>query len=98
MMAEQFYPFYVCTAVRRFFFFLDPKRTGRVKITALLESRELQALHHLCDEGWGSGKEEGEWSVFSPYSVQALYGQVGYRIHRTIDLLHVLCRSRVCCY
>ena len=26
---ENFYPFYVFTAVRRFFFFLDPRRTGR---------------------------------------------------------------------
>lgn len=27
-LEESFYSFYVCTAVRRFFFFLDPLRTG----------------------------------------------------------------------
>lgn len=28
-LEESFYSFYVCTAVRKFFFFLDPMRTGR---------------------------------------------------------------------
>ena len=27
-LEESFYSFYVCTAVRKFFFFLDPMRTG----------------------------------------------------------------------
>jgi serine/threonine-protein phosphatase 2A regulatory subunit B'' len=27
-LEESFYSFYVCTAVRKFFFFLDPLRTG----------------------------------------------------------------------
>jgi len=28
-LEQSFYSFYVCTAVRKFFFFLDPLRTGR---------------------------------------------------------------------
>lgn len=28
-LEKSFYSFYVCTAVRKFFFFLDPLRTGR---------------------------------------------------------------------
>ena len=31
-----FLPFYVCTAVRKFYFFLDPNRTGRIKILDIL--------------------------------------------------------------
>ena len=29
-LPEHFYPFYVCGAVRKFFFFLDPQRRGKV--------------------------------------------------------------------
>ena len=29
-LEENFYPFYVFTAVRKFFFFLDPKRRGQL--------------------------------------------------------------------
>ena len=28
-LEKSFYSFYVCTAVRKFFFFLDPLRTGK---------------------------------------------------------------------
>lgn len=35
-LEESFYSFYVCTAVRKFFFFLDPLRTGRIKIQDIL--------------------------------------------------------------
>ena len=30
-LEKSFYSFYVCTAVRKFFFFLDPLRTGKRK-------------------------------------------------------------------
>ena len=29
-LEKNFYSFYVCTAVRKFFFFLDPMHTGRL--------------------------------------------------------------------
>lgn len=44
---ENFYPFYVITAVRKFFFFLDPKRTGRIYIKDMLTSPILAELYEL---------------------------------------------------
>ncbi|KAG7266311.1 hypothetical protein CRUP_015155 [Coryphaenoides rupestris] len=35
-LEKSFYSFYVCTAVRKFFFFLDPLRTGKIKIQDIL--------------------------------------------------------------
>merc|ERR1719160_609537 len=46
-LQEEFYPFYVFTAVRKFFFFLDPKRTGRIYIRDLLSSPILPELYEL---------------------------------------------------
>ena len=43
-LQETFYKFYVCTAVRKFFFFLDPLRTGRIAITDILCSGYLDRL------------------------------------------------------
>ncbi|CAN0227581.1 unnamed protein product, partial [Ectocarpus fasciculatus] len=39
---DNFYPFYVFTAVRRFMFFLDLKRTGKVSIDTLVRSRVME--------------------------------------------------------
>ncbi len=46
-LQEEFYPFYVFTAVRKFFFFLDPKRTGKIFIRDLLPSTILPELYEL---------------------------------------------------
>ena len=46
-LLEGFYPFYVFTAVRKFFFFLDPKKKGRVYIRDLLCSKYLSDLYEL---------------------------------------------------
>ena len=43
-LEKSFYSFYVCTAVRKFFFFLDPLRTGRVKIQDILACSFLDDL------------------------------------------------------
>ena len=43
-LQETFYKFYVCTAVRKFFFFLDPLRTGRIAIPDILCSGYLDKL------------------------------------------------------
>ena len=43
-MQEEFYPFYVFTAVRKFFFFLDPMKKGRIDIRSLLTSPILPEL------------------------------------------------------
>ena len=46
-MQEKFYGFYVITAVRKFFFFLDPKKTGKIWIKDLLTSPILAELYEL---------------------------------------------------
>eukprot|EP00823_Brevimastigomonas_motovehiculus_P009181 TRINITY_DN8845_c0_g1_i1.p1 TRINITY_DN8845_c0_g1~~TRINITY_DN8845_c0_g1_i1.p1 ORF type:complete len:482 (+),score=107.63 TRINITY_DN8845_c0_g1_i1:19-1464(+) len=42
-----FYPYYVFTAVRKFIFFLDPTRKGKVKITDLMSSPILREFNML---------------------------------------------------
>lgn len=49
-LQENFFPFYVITAVRKFFFFLDPKRTGRIYIKDMLTSPILAELYELRQE------------------------------------------------
>ena len=46
-LQEDFYPFYVFTAVRKFFFYLDPKKTGRISIRDILQSPILLELFEL---------------------------------------------------
>lgn len=46
-LEENFYPFYVITAVRKFFFFLDPKKSGRIYIKDMLTSPILAELYEL---------------------------------------------------
>lgn len=43
-LEKSFHSFYVCTAVRKFFFFLDPLRTGRIRIKDILKSNFLDEL------------------------------------------------------
>jgi len=49
-LQENFYPFYVITAVRKFFFFLDPKRTGKIYIKNILTSPILAELYEMRQE------------------------------------------------
>lgn len=43
-LEKTFHSFYVCTVVRKFFFFLDPMRTGRIKIRDILACNFLDDL------------------------------------------------------
>ncbi len=43
-LEESFYSFYVCTAVRKFFFFLDPMRTGEGVCVSVREC----VCEHVC--------------------------------------------------
>ena len=43
-LEKSFYSFYVCTAVRKFFFFLDPLRIGKVRIQDILACSFLDDL------------------------------------------------------
>lgn len=43
-LERSFHSFYVCTAVRKFFFFLDPLRTGKIRIRDVLACSFLDDL------------------------------------------------------
>ena len=43
-LERSFHSFYVCTAVRKFFFFLDPLRTGKIRIRDILACSFLDDL------------------------------------------------------
>lgn len=49
-LKESFHPFYICIATRKFFFFLDPQRTGRVKINDILFSGFLDHILELRED------------------------------------------------
>jgi len=72
-LQEEFYPFYVFTAVRKFFFFLDPKRTGKICIQELLLSPITQELYDLRQEN-PLGAQEAESNWFSVQSALKVYG------------------------
>ncbi|KAF6040024.1 PPP2R3C [Bugula neritina] len=72
-LEKSFYSFYVCTAVRKFFFFLDPLRTGRVKIQDILACSFLDDLLELRDEELPREQQELNW--FSAPSALRVYGQ-----------------------
>ena len=46
-MDESFIDTYVATAVRKFFFFLDPKKTGRIYIKNLMSSPILSEFYEF---------------------------------------------------
>ena len=72
-LEKNFYSFYVCTAVRKFFFFLDPMRTGKIKIQDILSCSFLDDLLELRDEVLSKDKQENNW--FSAPSALRIYGQ-----------------------
>jgi len=71
-LEQSFYSFYVCTAVRKFFFFLDPMRTGRIKIQDVLACSFLDDLLELRDEELSKHMQETNW--FSAPSALRVYG------------------------
>ena len=72
-LERSFYSFYVCTGVRKFFFFLDPLRTGRIKILDILACGFLDDLLELRDEDLSKEDQEANW--FSAPSALRVYGQ-----------------------
>uniref|UniRef100_T1J5W6 Serine/threonine-protein phosphatase 2A regulatory subunit B'' subunit gamma n=1 Tax=Strigamia maritima TaxID=126957 RepID=T1J5W6_STRMM len=72
-LEKSFHSFYVCTAVRKFFFFLDPLRTGKVKIRDILACSFLDDLLELRDEDLPKNIQESNW--FSAPSALRVYGQ-----------------------
>ena len=73
-LQEPFYPFYVITAVRKFFFYLDPKRTGKIMIKDMLTSPILAELYELRAGGMSLEDAMGNWfSVQSSLRVYDTY-------------------------
>ncbi|KAJ3414867.1 Serine/threonine-protein phosphatase 2A regulatory subunit B'' subunit gamma [Chytridiales sp. JEL 0842] len=70
---KSFHKFYVCTAVRKFMFFLDPMRRGRVSIQGILLSPILTELFELREPDLPKDYEKTNW--FSSYSTLRVYGQ-----------------------
>lgn len=91
-LQEEFYPFYVFTAVRKFFFFLDPKHTGRIHIRDLLSSSILEELYELRKEQPLEASEAAS-NWFSMQSALRVYGAY---LELDIDQNGMLSRSELC--
>lgn len=72
-LQETFIPFYVCTAVRKFFFFLDPKRRGCVRIREMLSSPILNEFNELRRPALSEDETKNNW--FSQQTALAVYGE-----------------------
>ena len=71
-LEKSFHNFYTCTAVRKFFFFLDPLRTGKIRIQDILASSFLDELLELRDQDLAKDVQESNW--FSAPSALRVYG------------------------
>lgn len=71
-LERSFQTFYVCTAVRKFFFFLDPLRAGRVRITDILASGFLDSMLELRETETTEAQLANNW--FSLQSAMRVYG------------------------
>ncbi|XP_057666905.1 serine/threonine-protein phosphatase 2A regulatory subunit B'' subunit gamma-like [Diorhabda carinulata] len=71
-LEKSFHSFYVCTAVRKFLFFLDVLRAGRVRILDILACSFLDDLLELRDEDLSKELQEQNW--FSAPSAFRVYG------------------------
>ena len=67
---EAFQNYYVITAVRKFFFFLDPKKTGKIYIKDMLTSPILAELYDLRQE---KSIEELQMNWFSSQNAERVY-------------------------
>ena len=89
-LEKSFHSFYVCTAVRKFFFFLDPLRTGKIKIQDVLACSFLDDLLELRDNDLPKDAQDANW--FSAPSALRVYGQ-----YLNLDTDHngMLCQSEL---
>ena len=71
-LEKSFHSFYVCTAVRKFFFFLDPLHTGQIRIQDILACSFLDDLLELRDEELPKDQQQSNW--FSALSTLRVYG------------------------
>ncbi|XP_065196082.1 serine/threonine-protein phosphatase 2A regulatory subunit B'' subunit gamma-like [Sycon ciliatum] len=80
-LEDSFYSFFVCTAVRKFFFFLDPLRTGKVKVQDIMSCKFLDELLQLRDDKLTADQQRCNW--FSAPHALRVYGQ-----YLALDLDH----------
>lgn len=71
-LEPSFHNFYICTAVRKFLFFLDGLRAGRVRILDILACSFLDELLELRDAELSKELQEQNW--FSAPSTFRVYG------------------------
>ncbi|XP_030758621.1 serine/threonine-protein phosphatase 2A regulatory subunit B'' subunit gamma-like [Sitophilus oryzae] len=71
-LEKSFHSFYVCTAVRKFLFFLDVVRVNRVRILDILACSFLDDLLELRDQDLSKDLQEQNW--FSAPSALRIYG------------------------
>lgn len=71
-LEKSFHMFYICTAVRKFMFFLDPLHTGRIRIQDILACGFLDELIELRDEELSKESQACNW--FSASSALRVYG------------------------
>mmetsp|Transcript_9407 Transcript_9407/g.20601 ORF Transcript_9407/g.20601 Transcript_9407/m.20601 type:complete len:318 (+) Transcript_9407:3-956(+) len=89
-LRAEFLPFYKVTAVRKFFFFLDPKRRGRVSLKALLASPILHELFQLRKEGLTPEETQDNW--FALDHAETLYSDY---LSLDTDQNGMLCQSEL---
>lgn len=63
-LEKSFHSFYVCTAVRKFLFFLDPLKTGKVRIQDILACSFLDDLLELRDEEIPKVRQNAKLKIF----------------------------------
>ncbi|XP_065196262.1 serine/threonine-protein phosphatase 2A regulatory subunit B'' subunit gamma-like isoform X1 [Sycon ciliatum] len=80
-LEDSFYSFFVCSAVRKFFFFLDPLRTGKVKVQDIMSCKFLDELLQLRDDKLTADQQRCNW--FSAPHALRVYGQ-----YLALDLDH----------
>ena len=71
-LEKSFHSFYVCTAVRKFVFFLDPLHTGQIRIQDILACSFLDDLLELRDGELPKDQQQTNW--FSAPSTLRVYG------------------------
>ena len=58
---EGFHAIYAIYATRKFMFFLDPRRTGRIKITDIIASDVLAEFNELQQAGFSAAQAQCNW-------------------------------------
>lgn len=72
-MLPSFQKFYICSVVKRFFFFLDPLRTGRISIPEMVSSRMYAELLELREKSESSPELQQQQNPFSLPAVRTIY-------------------------